>query len=195
MEGRRMTETSPHPAGPGQHPAGTSPPASGPRFPALTVQGWFALVFALLTVLVVAAAIVISQLLAQGRSVSAELDGSILPAQAQAYRLQGALVDQETGVRGFGITAQPSFLQPYTAGVATQADAAARLRALIGHDQLLTADRPGQPRAAKRAGQRAAGPEQAVLRPAAGPVRHPELPPGGGRGPRQQPPGQHPQHQ
>jgi signal transduction histidine kinase len=140
MEGRRMTETSPHPAGPGQRPAGTSPPASGPRFPALTVQGWFALVFALLTVLVLAAAAVIFQLLAQGRSVSAELDGSVLPAQAQAYRLQGALLDQETGVRGFGITGQPSFLQPYTAGVATQADAAARLRALIGHDQLLAAD-------------------------------------------------------
>ena len=135
-----MTETSPHPAGPGQHPAGTGPPANGPRFPALTVQGWFALVFALLTVLVVAAAVVIFQLLAQGRSVSAELDGSVLPAQAQAYRLQGALLDQETGVRGFGITGQPSFLQPYTAGVATQADAAARLRALIGHDQLLAAD-------------------------------------------------------
>ena len=136
-----------------------------------------------------------------------------LPAQAQAYRLQGALLDQETGVRGFGITGQPSFLQPYTAGVATCADAAARLRALIGHDQLLAADlghiQQGgadgqsrsyamlliapQPRAAERAGHRAAGPEQAVLRSASRRCSPPgRTPPGGGHGPQQQPDGKHP---
>ena len=45
---------------------------------------------------------------------------SIQPAQAQAYRLQGALVNQETGVRGYGITGDPRFLQPYTSGRATE---------------------------------------------------------------------------
>jgi signal transduction histidine kinase len=135
-----MTEASPPMTGASPRPAGASQPAKGPRFPALTVQGWFALVFTVLTILVVAAAIIISQLLAQSRSVSAELDAGIRPAQAQAYRLQGALIDQETGVRGLAITGQASFLQPYTAGLVTQADAAARLRALIGHDQLLAAD-------------------------------------------------------
>ena len=116
------------------------PPAKGPRFPALTVQGWFGVVFAVLTVLVVAGAVVIAQLLAESRSESAQLDAGILPAQAQAYRLQGALIDQETGVRGFGITGQPSFLKPYTAGVATETSAAARLRTLIGGSPLLAAD-------------------------------------------------------
>src|ERR1700685_627403 len=128
MEGRRMTD------------AAARPPAKGPRFPALTVQGWFGVVFAVLTVLVIAGAIVIAQLLVQGQSESAQLDAGILPAQAQAYRLQGALIDQETGVRGMGITGQASFLQPYTAGLATEASAAARLRALIGGNDLLAAD-------------------------------------------------------
>ena len=76
----------------------------------------------------------------QSRSESAQLDAGILPAQAQAYRLQGALIDQETGVRGFGITGQRSFLQPYTAGLATEGSAAARLRTLIGGNPLLAAD-------------------------------------------------------
>jgi len=128
MEVRRMTDAVPR------------PPAKGPRFPALTVQGWFGVVFAVLTVLVVAGAVVIAQLLAESRSESAQLDAGILPAQAQAYRLQGALIDQETGVRGFGITGQPSFLKPYTAGVATETSAAARLRTLIGGSPLLAAD-------------------------------------------------------
>ena len=121
-------------------PRESGPEAGGPRFPGLTVQGWFGVVFAVIALLVVIAAVVIAQILAQSRSVSAELDGGILPAQAQAYRLQGALVDQEAGVRGFGITGQANFLQPYTAGLATQADAVARLRTLIGHKPQLAAD-------------------------------------------------------
>jgi hypothetical protein len=72
--------------------------------------------------------------------VSNELAGSVLPAQAQAYRLQGALVDQETGVRGYAITGDSRFLQPYTAGLATENDAEARLHALIGGQQPLAAD-------------------------------------------------------
>ena len=120
--------------------AAQGPPANGPRFPALTVQGWFGVVFAVLTILVVAGAVVIAQLLGQSRSESAQLDAGILPAQAQAYRLQGALIDQETWVRGFGITGQRSFLEPYTAGLATEGSAAARLRTLIGGNPLLAAD-------------------------------------------------------
>ncbi len=114
--------------------------ASLRRLPVLTVLGWFGVVFAVLAILVVAAAVIIAQLLAQGRTASSDLQGGILPAQAQAYRLQGALLDQETGVRGFGITGKPDFLQPYTAGLATEAAAAAQLRSLIGRNKQLSAD-------------------------------------------------------
>ena len=106
----------------------------------LTVQGWFRLVFAALGLLVVVTAVLVAALTVQTRETSNELTGSILPAQAQAYRLQGALVDQETGVRGYGLTGDLRFLQPYTAGRATEQEAAARLRALIGGKPPLISD-------------------------------------------------------
>jgi signal transduction histidine kinase len=102
------------------------------RFRELTVQGWFRLVFAVLALLVVLAAVLVVALTAETRGTSNELANSILPAQAQAYRLQGALVDQETGVRGYGLTGDAQFLQPYTAGRVTEQAASARLRALVG---------------------------------------------------------------
>ena len=114
----------------------------------LTVQGWFRVIFAVLTVLAIAAVLVIAGLLAAGRQASGDLENGILPAQAQAYRLQAALIDQETGVRGFGITGNREFLQPYTAGLATEAAAAARLRALTGGNAQISADLAGLERAA-----------------------------------------------
>ncbi len=127
----------------------TAGPRPGlPRFPALTVQGWFALVSGVIVVLVVAGSVIVIALLGQGRTVSHELDDHLLPAQAQAYRLQGALIDEETGVRGFGITSEAGFLQPYTTGRAVEAAAAARLSTLIGGRRELAADLGNVQRAA-----------------------------------------------
>jgi signal transduction histidine kinase len=106
----------------------------------LTVQGWFRLVFTVLGLLVVVAVVAVVALTARTRDISDELASSILPAQAQAYRLQGALVDQETGVRGYGITGDPRFLQPYTSGRSTEQAAAAELRTEIGRKQPLAGD-------------------------------------------------------
>ena len=106
----------------------------------LTVQGWFRLVFVVIAVLTVAAALVIALQLARSRAVSNTLIDSVLPAQAQAYRLQGALVDQETGVRGYGITGNARFLQPYHDGLAAETGSAARLRRLLGSTGPLAAD-------------------------------------------------------
>jgi signal transduction histidine kinase len=106
----------------------------------LTVQGWFRMVFAALGLLVVLAAVLVGALTVQTRETSSELTSSVLPAQAQAYRLQGALVDQETGVRGYGLTGDRRFLEPYTAGLATEQAAAARLRVLTGGKPALIRD-------------------------------------------------------
>ena len=114
--------------------------ARRPRALDLGVQDWFRLVFAALGILAMLAAVLIAWLTTQTRGTSNELVNSILPAQAQAYRLQGALVDQETGVRGYGLTGDVRFLQPYTAGLATEQAAAVQLRALIGGKKLLMAD-------------------------------------------------------
>ena len=116
---------------------------TGGWFRRLTVQGWFRLAFGVFAVLVLAAAGVIYLQLAHGRKVSNELQVIVLPAQAQAYRLQAALVDQETGIRGYGITGDALFLAPYHSGRAAEASAAAQLHSLTGRKQPLAGDLAG----------------------------------------------------
>ncbi len=62
------------------------------------------------------------------------------PAASQALRLQAALLDQETGVRGYALSAQQDFLAPYTQGLATQQNAVRLLQKLVGTNPTLTAD-------------------------------------------------------
>src|SRR5690349_6455189 len=50
-------------------------------------------------------------------------------AATSVERLRGAYSDQETGVRGYALSHDPSFLDPYESGTA---DAAAALAALDG---------------------------------------------------------------
>lgn len=102
----------------------------------LTVQGWFYLVLALMTLLVVIGTVIGTNLLNQTADMTDRLLQGTQPAQTEAYKLQAALVDQESGIRGYTITADPQFLTPYTEGQRDERNAAARLRDLIG-------DRPG----------------------------------------------------
>jgi hypothetical protein len=103
---------------------------TGGWFRRLTVEGWFRLAFGVFAILLLAASGIIYAQLTHARAESNELEFTVQPAQAQAYRLQGALLDQETGIRGYGITGDVSFLSPYTSGLATEASAAGQLRAL-----------------------------------------------------------------
>jgi signal transduction histidine kinase len=109
-------------------------------FRRLTVEGWFRLAFGAFALLALAAAGIIAAQLAHARAESNELEFTVQPAQAQAYRLQGALLDQETGIRGYGITGDVSFLAPYSSGLATEASAAGQLRALVGRTEPLAGD-------------------------------------------------------
>ena len=52
------------------------------------------------------------------------------PATLAAQQLDNALVNQETGVRGYALSAQQSFLTPYTDGVAAEQTAINSLRQL-----------------------------------------------------------------
>jgi len=54
-------------------------------------------------------------------SVRDELINRVEPANAAALSLGTAVVDQETGIRGYELAATPSFLGPYTAGRAPSA--------------------------------------------------------------------------
>ncbi|MFJ6217086.1 ATP-binding protein [Streptomyces sp. NPDC092296] len=62
------------------------------------------------------------------------------PALTSAVRLEAALVDQETGIRGYGLTGQRDFLQPYTQGLLDETAAVDRLRPLVGSAPAARAD-------------------------------------------------------
>jgi signal transduction histidine kinase len=62
------------------------------------------------------------------------------PATFEALRLDSALVNQETGVRGYALSAQPGFLVPYTSGLATQRSAVASLSTLLRQERAASAD-------------------------------------------------------
>jgi len=106
----------------------------------LTVQGWFYLVLAVMTLLVVIGSVIGASLLGRTAQVSDRLLQRVQPAQTEAYRMQAALVDQETGIRGYAISADRQFLTPYTEGVRDEAQSAVRLRASIGDRPELLAD-------------------------------------------------------
>ncbi|MBU3065418.1 CHASE3 domain-containing protein [Nocardia sp. NEAU-G5] len=74
-----------------------------------------------------------------GRSLD-DLNNRVFVAQRSASALLRAYVDQETGQRGFLLTGDPVFLEPYTAGRAQAAQAQTRLRqVLAGNTQAMTA--------------------------------------------------------
>src|SRR6185437_2784598 len=58
------------------------------------------------------------------------VETTIDPA-ALAPQLYSALLNQETGVRGYALSAVPSFLAPYNQGVAAENAAVSRLRPLL----------------------------------------------------------------
>jgi signal transduction histidine kinase len=105
-----------------------------------TVQVWFNLVLGLMVLLVVVFAVIGARVLAHNSQISDELDGRVQPARVEGVRLQAALLNQETGVRGYVLTHDPQFLAPYTQGVIDEQQIADRLRSLISDNPRATAD-------------------------------------------------------
>ncbi|PPK70992.1 CHASE3 domain-containing protein [Actinokineospora auranticolor] len=100
----------------------------GARWP---LRRWLTLAVGLL-VAVFAGAVVAGSLAIAGLSdARTTIVDRIDPAVQEALRLDTALVDQETGLRGYALTANPEFLAPYTSGVDRQGAAIGRLRQII----------------------------------------------------------------
>ena len=72
--------------------------------------------------------------------ISAELLDRNTPALVASVQLESAMVNQESGVRGYGITGRTDFLEPYRTGTAEQARVVPRLRSLAHGDAAATAD-------------------------------------------------------
>jgi signal transduction histidine kinase len=97
---------------------------------------WFTLSVGLLVVVAVigtiASVLALSRLTDARVAIADRLD----PAAIAASDLKGALVDQETGIRGYALTAQSGFLEPYARGQTEAADAIRRLDAVANTPDL-----------------------------------------------------------
>ena len=96
-----------------------------------------------LTVLAVAATVIAVAMIAIGAFALTSLQDArgrvvdkIDPAYRQAERLQVALVDQETGIRGYALGRQDIYLQPWTAGRTAEAAATTALSAVADDPDL-----------------------------------------------------------
>jgi signal transduction histidine kinase len=106
----------------------------------LTVRGWQFLVLLTMGVLVLAGAATGALLLNRTDDVTREMTDDIQPARVAAAQLQSALRDQETGVRGYLISADRQFLGPYFDGQHAEQLAAGQTRERLGGRADLIAD-------------------------------------------------------
>ncbi len=115
----------------GDAPAPALVPAGTSRLRQLTVQSWVHLVLAAMAVLVFGSAAVGASLLEHSTAVSDEMVDQISPARTAIGRLQSGMIDQETGVRGYLLTGEQQFLEPYNDGKIAEAVEAERIADLV----------------------------------------------------------------
>ena len=113
--------------------AGRTP---GPGLAGWTTRRWLTtgVVLAMTALLVLGA--LGGWVLNRASSASADMVDHSSPALVAAVRLENALIDQETGIRGYSLTGQTAFLQPYTQGLSDEQAAAASLRTLLAGDRV-----------------------------------------------------------
>jgi signal transduction histidine kinase len=110
----------------GPRPAGRRP-ASAP-WPLSRIIGGAVLV---MTVLLAAAVVTGAMALARLNQERHRIETTIDPAALAAQQLYSALLNQETGVRGYALSAEPDFLAPYTQGITAESVALAQLQPLL----------------------------------------------------------------
>jgi signal transduction histidine kinase len=107
------------------------------RWPLGRITGAAVLVMALFSMVAIAVA---GTALADLGSARNQVTNVIDPASQAGKELAYALVSQETGVRGYLLSGQQSFLAPYTAGLADQRRQVAVLRRLMSGSNLVQSD-------------------------------------------------------
>ncbi|MDX6356217.1 MAG: hypothetical protein QOF98_3120, partial [Streptomyces sp.] len=104
------------------------------RLPGWTTRRWLTVGAGIALLVLAVLAGTGTWVLARSGTISDRLVDRNTPALIDSVRLESALVNQETGIRGYGLTGEPSFLDPYTTGLADQRTYTDRLRPLITGD-------------------------------------------------------------
>jgi signal transduction histidine kinase len=105
-----------------------------------TSQSWFASVLIAMVALIAVAAVVGAELLSRTTEVSDRLNDRIAPARTAVAELTAAVVGQETGVRGYVLSGEEQFLDPYEQGTRDELRLAGQLRGLLGGQPAALAD-------------------------------------------------------
>ncbi|MFC5819362.1 sensor histidine kinase [Nonomuraea harbinensis] len=93
---------------------------AGTAWRRLTVHQWFLLVLAAIMIVVMIFGVIAAVMLQRTTDLADDLVDRISPARIEAAELQGTLLDQETGVRGFLLTGNRQLLEPYERGMADE---------------------------------------------------------------------------
>ena len=104
------------------------------------MRGWLVLVLSTMGVLVLLGALVGGSVAGSHRRGVAVASRDIQPARVSAAQLQSALRDQETGLRGYLISADRQFLSRITTGMRAEQAAAQDIRQRLGGRAELIAD-------------------------------------------------------
>jgi len=121
---------------------GTGAGAAGPAvgWPFRRTIGLGAVIVALFALLAIGVG---GAALADLSSARDRVTNTLDPASYHASQLEVALLNQETGVRGYALSAQPQFLLPYRQGLAQQQREVTRLRQLLAGLPVASADLAG----------------------------------------------------
>ncbi|WP_250291935.1 sensor histidine kinase [Streptomyces atroolivaceus] len=148
----------------------TAQVAGGPgRIARLSVQNWVHLILAGFVLVVCGCLVVGGIVLSRISDRTMDLVDRIQPARSASFQLQNALLDQETGVRGFALTGDTTFLEPYESGMRAERQHLARVRSLTGNEQPYVEDLGRIQKAAQQWRTQRAGPLIAAVR-ASGPT-------------------------
>jgi len=111
-----------------QAPEAPRAPRPGTGWPVSRLVGT---VIAIMTVFSVLAIVIGALALAELASARSRVVNTLDPAAYEASQLYGSLLNQETGIRGYALSAQRPFLQPYTLGLADERQALRRLNQVL----------------------------------------------------------------
>jgi signal transduction histidine kinase len=108
--------------------------AGSPGWPGWTTRQWLRRATAAAFVLLILLGALGVWAFARAAGLTNAIVDQATPAYVQAVLLETALVNQETGIRGYGLSGQTQFLAPYTDGLTQQKAATAQLRTLLAGD-------------------------------------------------------------
>ncbi|MEV7443922.1 ATP-binding protein [Streptomyces sp. NPDC091204] len=119
---------------------GMTRPPRAPRFTAWTTRLWLRGGVAVSLVVLAVLGVTGAWVLGRTASISDELVDVRSPALSTAFRLESALLNQETGIRGYGLTGTPEFLEPYQRGLTDENTYTTQLARLLRGDSRALGD-------------------------------------------------------